>query len=453
MRKKLLTIALLPLVLCSCGKNPDNNPGGNDEGDKYDAWCNEWSKPGHVYFHYNRGNKTDYENFCLWIWNDDDDSAGTLWAYGGTKEVSSTLTLEPMSTHWMTKKEVGQSGDGVYTDNYGVIADVDLTQTLFAGKRKNGADKEEVSYEDPYCNELGFLFPEIKSMDGSAHWSSDGGRDQVVSDWRVESNWRNVEGGQCEHIFLSSGSLDTHTFYAGSGAPTVLVNPIDLDQTGAYSSTTQNIADSYGVSSTSDSFKSVGVGYQIFVGSFRDSDDDGFGDIRGIIDSLDYLEDLGVQCLWLTPIQQSGSYHGYDISDYYAVDKRYGTIDDYKELIDKCHQRGMKVLMDLVINHTSKSNVWFKKSQWGVNSGIEGTKTDETGINWRNVYTWKFENDEFNWLPRTKNGNSYDFDYWVRNDNNSGTGSISKKISEDAGDSVGASWFKDGESKSASSTK
>ena len=437
MRKKLFTIALLPLILCSCGKNPENSD-TNDEGDKYDAWCNEWSKPGHVYFHYNRGNKTDYDNFCLWIWNDDDDSAGTLWAYNGRKEVSSTLTLEPMSTSWMTNQEVGKSGSGVYKDNYGVIADVDLTQTLFGGKRKSDADKEEVSYEDPYCNELGFLFPKIDSMDGSSHWTSDGGRDQAISDWRVETNWRNVEGGKCQHIFLSSGALDTHTFYAGSGAPVALVNPIDLDTTGSYSSKTQNIPDSYGVSTTSDSFQSLGVGYQIFVPSFRDSDDDGFGDIRGIIDSLDYLDDLGVQCLWLTPIQQSGSYHGYDISDYYAVDKRYGTIDDYKELLDKCHQRGMKVLMDLVLNHTSKSNVWFKKSQWGVNSGIEGTKTDDTGIDWRNVYTWKYATDTFKRKERTWNSSKNAFDF-------AGT-YTDVTVATDAADPAGASWFKDGES-------
>ena len=436
MRKKLLLIALLPLVLCSCGKNPED-PGKNDKGDKYDAWCNSWSEPGHVYFHYNRGKKTDYQNFCLWIWNDDDDSAGTLWAYSGTKEVSSTLTLEPMSTNWMSFKDVGKSGVGIYKDEYGVIADVDLTQTLFGGKRKSGADKEEVSYEDPYCNELGFLFPEIKSMDGSAHWSSDGGRDQVVSDWREEKNWRNIEGGQCQHIFLSSGSLDTHSFYAGSGAPTVMINPIDQDTTGGYSSSTQNIPDTYGVSSTSDTFQSLGVGYQIFVPSFRDSDNDGFGDIRGIIDSLDYLEDLGVQCLWLTPIQQSGSYHGYDISDYYAVDKKYGTDDDYKELIDECHQRGMKVLMDLVLNHTSKSNVWFKKSQWGVNSGIPGTKTDGTGINWRNVYTWKYATDNFKRLGRTFNDATKEYEFTTYQD---------VQVQEDARDPAGASWFKDGES-------
>ena len=438
MKKKLLTIALLPLVLCSCGKTPENPPGTEDnDGDLYDSWCNEWSEPGHIYFHYNRGDKNDYDNFCLWIWNDDDDSAGTLWAYGGQKQVSSTLTLEPMSTSWMTNQQVGKTGDGIYSDEYGVIADVDLTQTLFGGKRKSDAEKEEVSYDDPYCQELGFLFPKVDSMDGSSHWTSDGGRDQSIIDWRDEANWRNLEGGKCQHIFLSSGSLDTHTFYVGSGAPTVLVNPFDSDTTGSYSSTTQNIADTYGVSSTSDSFQSLGVGYQIFVPSFRDSDDDGFGDIRGIIDSLDYLEDLGIQCLWLTPIQQSGSYHGYDISDYYAVDKKYGTIDDYKELLDECHQRGMKVLMDLVLNHTSKSNVWFKKSQWGVNSGVAGTKTDDTGINWRNVYTWKYATDTFLRKSRTWNSENQKYNF---GDYEPVT------VASDAADPAGASWFRDGES-------
>lgn len=111
------------------------------------------------------------------------------------------------------------------------------------------------------------------------------------------------------------------------------------------------------------------VFYQIFVGSFSDSDGDGTGDLRGIINRLDYLNDgdinsgksLGVQGIWLSPIFTSPSYHKYDVADYYAIDPKFGTEEDLKELLDLCHQRNVKVILDLVINHSSDDNSWFTK--------------------------------------------------------------------------------------------
>ena len=127
-----------------------------------------------------------------------------------------------------------------------------------------------------------------------------------------------------------------------------------------------------------------------------------------------------MQVLWLTPIQKSDSYHGYDISDYYAVDKRFGTIDTYRELLYKAHENGMKVLMDLVLNHTSKGNIWFTNSQWG--------KVDaENGINWRDVYNWKFESDIIE---------KYD----------SATNSYQKITVKEDAESTSPSWYRDGES-------
>lgn len=110
------------------------------------------------------------------------------------------------------------------------------------------------------------------------------------------------------------------------------------------------------------------VFYQIFVGSFSDSDGDGVGDLRGIINRLDYLNDgninsgksLGVQGLWLSPIFTSPTYHKYDASDYYTIDSRFGTQADLEELIEKCHQRNVKVILDLAINHTSTQHAWFQ---------------------------------------------------------------------------------------------
>ena len=110
------------------------------------------------------------------------------------------------------------------------------------------------------------------------------------------------------------------------------------------------------------------VFYEIFVGSFSDSDGDGTGDLRGIISRMDYLNDgdpqsglsLGVEGLWLTPIFSSPTYHKYDVNDFYAVDPAFGTMDDLKELIDLCHQRNVKLILDLPINHTGTQNRWFK---------------------------------------------------------------------------------------------
>ena len=366
---------------------PTNAASAPEGGDEYDNWTNSWSKPGHIYVHYDRGEKNDYDNFCLWLWDSyPNDLEGSLWAYSGNTRVSDKLTLKPMSTNWMTDAEVGGTGTAMHKDNFGVIADVDMNAANLVG----GKTGEPTTLNE--AEELGFLMVNQSSMDGSKNWTSDGGRETYVdvSDAKV---WRTVDGGKCLHIFVATGALSNYTFFAGSGESMVKVNPIDSDTTGKFSSKTDRIVDSYGVSTTSEAFKELGVGYQVFVASFRDSNGDGIGDLRGVIDSIPYFKDLGVDVLWLTPIQQSDSYHGYDISDYYAVDKRYGTIDDYRELLYKCHKNGIKVLMDLVLNHTSKGNVWYQKSQWGVNSGEPGCESDNTGINWRNVYTWKFKTD------------------------------------------------------------
>ena len=109
--------------------------------------------------------------------------------------------------------------------------------------------------------------------------------------------------------------------------------------------------------------------YQIFVGSFSDSNRDGIGDLRGVINRLDYLNDgditsgksLGIQGIWLSPIFSSPSYHKYDASDYYEIDWRFGTMEDLKELADLCESRNIKLILDLVINHTSTNHPWFQQ--------------------------------------------------------------------------------------------
>ncbi len=131
------------------------------------------------------------------------------------------------------------------------------------------------------------------------------------------------------------------------------------------------------------------VFYHIFVGSFSDSNGDGIGDLRGIINRMDYLNDgdpnsgvsLGVEGIWLSPIFTSPSYHKYDVTDYYEIDPKFGTMDDLKELIELCHHRGVKLILDLVINHTSTNNAWFQKF-------VSAHKTGNFGSDYYNFYTY-----------------------------------------------------------------
>ncbi|QCT02094.1 MalL [Paenibacillus algicola] len=110
-------------------------------------------------------------------------------------------------------------------------------------------------------------------------------------------------------------------------------------------------------------FWKEGVVYQIYPISFKDSDGDGHGDLRGILEKLDYLQGLGVTMLWLGPVCKSPMEdYGYDVSDYYEINEPFGTMEDFEELLREVHARGMKLFMDLVINHTSDQHAWFQQA-------------------------------------------------------------------------------------------
>jgi alpha-amylase len=112
------------------------------------------------------------------------------------------------------------------------------------------------------------------------------------------------------------------------------------------------------------------VCYEIFVRSFRDSDGDGIGDLNGLTQSLDYIndgnprtgKDLGARCIWLMPVAESPSYHGYDVSNYYRVEPDYGTNADFKRMVAEAHRRGIRVLVDLVLNHASSEHPYFQEA-------------------------------------------------------------------------------------------
>ena len=106
------------------------------------------------------------------------------------------------------------------------------------------------------------------------------------------------------------------------------------------------------------------VFYEIHIRGFFDGNDDGSGDFRGLIDKLDYLEWLGVDCLWLLPMYESPLRDGgYDIADFFRIHPDYGTVDDFREFVEQAHQRGMRVIADLVMNHTSSDHPWFQESR------------------------------------------------------------------------------------------
>ncbi|MBR4236628.1 MAG: alpha-amylase [Clostridia bacterium] len=119
---------------------------------------------------------------------------------------------------------------------------------------------------------------------------------------------------------------------------------------------------------------SSGCWYEIFVYSYSDSDGDGTGDLRGVINKLDYIEYMGYEGIWLMPVMPSPSYHKYDVTDYMNVDPLYGTLDDMRSLVSECHERGIRVIIDLPVNHTSTRHKWFELASTALKFGNPDNK-------------------------------------------------------------------------------
>lgn len=144
------------------------------------------------------------------------------------------------------------------------------------------------------------------------------------------------------------------------------------------------------------------VAYQVYPRSFNDSNGDGIGDLRGLIEKLDYLQELGIDVIWLSPMFPSpNADNGYDISDYQAISETYGTMADFDELLEKVHVRGMRLILDLVVNHTSDEHPWFIESKQSRNNpkrdwyiwcdpATDGSEPN----NWESIFngsTWKYD--------------------------------------------------------------
>lgn len=121
--------------------------------------------------------------------------------------------------------------------------------------------------------------------------------------------------------------------------------------------------------------------YQVFVYSFCDSNGDGIGDLAGVTSGLDYIQDMGFNGIWLSPIMPSDSYHKYSVKDYYAIDEQYGTMEDFEKLAAECEKRGIKLLIDLVMNHSSNEHEWFKHASKSLCSNPCGAAKDKPCLN------------------------------------------------------------------------
>ena len=133
--------------------------------------------------------------------------------------------------------------------------------------------------------------------------------------------------------------------------------------------------------------------YQIYPKSFYDSNGDGIGDIKGIMEKLDYLKELGIDILWISPVYLSPcADQGYDIADYYQIDPQFGTMEDMDTLLAEAKKRDMHVLMDLVVNHCSDEHEWFKKAcedpdgEYGKFFYMEKAKDGKLPCNWRSYF-------------------------------------------------------------------
>lgn len=148
-------------------------------------------------------------------------------------------------------------------------------------------------------------------------------------------------------------------------------------------------------------FKELVV-YQIWCRSFKDGNGDGIGDLYGVLEELEYIKSLGVNCIWFSPLYPSPNCdYGYDVADYKDIHPDFGNLDVFKEVLDKAHSLGMKVIMDLVVNHTSTECEWFKESKKSVDNPYHDYYIWRKGKNGNPPNNWlsNFEGCAWEYVP------------------------------------------------------
>lgn len=396
----------------SSTSKPDVPTHTEDEVETYMDNLRKTSEKDHLYIHYYRFSQSP-EDFGAWdIW---------AWPYRPKSGEGHRFDWDGRTT---SADRLSATGTATLDGFYYATATIDLTKDYDGGwndraKTMGGtatnfyadADKTEI------VTQIGLQIVQSNTrVSASGFWKNDGGNLYVrLEDYTL----LNEDGTNSYHVFLTQDYVQRP--YARPASDGTFSDPFANDNGKNVTYGDNKYADvtwtNKPLAATSKAFldgqgagkvlpNGAGVGYQIMVASFSDSDGDGFGDIYGIEQKLDYIQGLGVNVLWLTPIQMSDSYHGYDISDYLKVDPKYGSstspaalanggivttetaMADYKSLLDAAHERGMAVIMDLVINHTSTTNNWFISSaqleevyrgyyQWG-NHETQSADINET---------------------------------------------------------------------------
>lgn len=363
----------------------------DDIAEKYeeDLATAEWNKEGHLYIHYKRGGHVESENGTV------KNLPNAAPEY--STQIESSVYKDWGLWVWPIGNANGRLFNAMHIDESGAVYDVDLTHTYTdcgwdpnANGGKGSSQDVVINYADYNTEDgtFGILLHKLSSRSSGKHWVSDGGNTNVyLSDTRRDNKGM--------HWFVSEGSVGAGTaHFTGED----VTSPYDgipegsaitrADGDGMINSALDN-SSTYPVWQNRVQNFDASTGYQIFIASFADSDGDGMGDLRGIIEKLPYLDSLNVEVLWLTPFQNSTNYHGYDIYDYYSVDPKFGTLADYRELVYRAHNEyGMKIVMDFVLNHTGKSNPWFVKSQNLVKETVVNADGSESEIDYRQFYSW-----------------------------------------------------------------
>ncbi|MDE7168491.1 MAG: hypothetical protein K2O28_06580 [Clostridia bacterium] len=384
-------IMALGLVLSGCSteqkpEEPAGNGGGSGGVDAtaaqlYDQYI-DWGEVNHLYIHYLRGSHSEAEQ-------------GTV--NSASKPDYSTQINSSVYGDWglwvweyFPTNSEGRAFYPMKIDESGAVYDIDLAaQYSDAGWNEATLNNKGLNITYGAALRLGIqVYSQDSRINGSGFWVNDGGDVYITLD-----EAKRDKGDY--HWFVRQGEVGSGSAHFSS---TIVSNPYEGLAPG--SATSKYDVESnkgnntvYAQQPVAEGWEENSVGYQVFIASFADGNGDGMGDLRGIINNLDYFEELGVDTLWLTPFQHSNSYHGYDIMDYFTVDPRFGTLEDYRELLFKAHQRGMKVLMDFVLNHTSPSNPWFIKSQNLVKETVKLPDGTTKEIDYRNFYTW--QNEEY----------------------------------------------------------
>ncbi len=396
----------------------------------------EVSKDNHLYYHYLRFDNSA-ESYAPW----------DVWAWAYKPDAGEGVKIDWVG-RTQSEDHLSATGDAVF-DEAGAYVDIDLAATYDGGwnavtKTMGGSPATFVG-----ATEIGLQIVQSESrINGKGFWTNDSSNLYIkLEDYALDL----PDGGTAYHVFVVESYVQSPT----TSPQTDVEDPFENDDgtnvtygNPAYNninwgSTAEKV-------STAEDFLDLGVGYQIMVSSFADSDGDGSGDIYGIEKKLDYIANLGVKALWLTPIQLSDSYHGYDITNYEVVDPKFGSavspaalenggvvtsetaMADYASLIEKAHAKGMKVVMDLVLNHTSTSNQWFVQS---------ANLDDEyrAYYQWGNHNTQAIIKEDNYWYPY----GDHDYSFYAKFGSAMPELNFSYKTTREAVEEMSAFWAKD----------